>query len=144
MARADASKPNMGLTSWAGAKPRKSDVAIAKNYLAVGELDTLNRIVNAYLEFAELQAMSRRPMYMLDWAAKLDDFLRLGDREVLTHPGTVSHEDAVSKAEQEYERFAKRRAVLPALVEEDFARALEAVKQLEQRRPVSARSRKKC
>ncbi len=75
-ARADAAKPNMGLTTWTGAAPRKTDVAIAKNYLGAGELDALNQIVTAYLEFAELQALNRRPMYMADWIAKLDDFLQ--------------------------------------------------------------------
>src|SRR5262245_19683706 len=81
--RADATKPNMGLTSWAGPTPRKADVAIAKNYLAIDELDALNKIVVAYLDFAEVQALNRRPMYMIDWIAKLDEFLELADREVL-------------------------------------------------------------
>ncbi len=85
--RADSTKPNMGLTTWAGDKPRKSDVSVAKNYLAAEEIDALNRIVTAYLEFAELQAMSRRAMHMADWIAKLDDFLRLSDRQILTHAG---------------------------------------------------------
>jgi len=91
-ARADASKPNMGLTSWAGDALRKIDVAIAKNYLDAGELETLNRIVNAYLEFAELQALARKPMYMANWITKLDDFLRLSERQILQHAGKVTHE----------------------------------------------------
>lgn len=78
-------------------------MAIAKNYLAVEEIERLNRIVNAYLEFAELQAMDRRPMYMADWIAKLDDFLRLSDREVLRDAGKVSHDDAAAKAALENE-----------------------------------------
>ena len=86
-ARADAGKPNMGLSIWSGSVPRKSDVTVAKNYLAADELDALNRIVSAYLEFAELQALGRRPMHMADWIAKLDDFLRLGEREILEHAG---------------------------------------------------------
>ncbi len=69
--RADASRPHMGLTSWAGDRPRKTDVSIAKNYLNADEIDALNRIVTAYLEFAELQALNRRPMYMADWFSKL-------------------------------------------------------------------------
>ena len=93
-ARADAAKPNMGLTTWAGDAPSKADVAVAKNYLADGELEALNRIVNAYLEFAELQAMNRKPMYMADWIGKLDDFLRLSEREILRHAGKVSNEAA--------------------------------------------------
>lgn len=110
VARADAAKPNMGLTSWAGETPRKADVAVAKNYLGQDELEALNRIVTAYLEFAELQALNRKPMYMADWITKLDDFLKLSDREILRHAGKVSHNDAVAKAELEYDRFAGARA----------------------------------
>jgi hypothetical protein len=69
----------MGLTSWTGAEPRKADASVAKNYLGAEELDALNKIVTAYLEFAEVQALNRRPMYMADWIAKLDDFLKLSE-----------------------------------------------------------------
>ena len=89
--RADATQINMGLTSWAGSRPRKEDAAIAKNYLNADELDTLNRIVTGYLEFAELQARNRKPMTMQNWITKLDDFVRLGEREILTHAGSISH-----------------------------------------------------
>lgn len=82
--RADASKPNMGLPSWSGDRPRKTDVATAKNYLSEDEIQALNLIVSAYLDFAELQAHSRKPMYMADWIRKLDDFIRLSDRAILT------------------------------------------------------------
>ena len=85
--RVDAAKPNLGLTSWSGSRPRKEDIAIAKNYLAAEELEALNRIVTAYLEFAELQARNRKAMYMRDWIAKLDDFLRLSEHNILTHAG---------------------------------------------------------
>ena len=85
--RADATRTNMGLTSWIGTKPRKEDVAIAKNYLNSEELEVFNRIVAGYLEFAELQALNRKPMTMKNWIAKLDDFLHLGEREILTHAG---------------------------------------------------------
>ena len=85
LARAQADAPNMGLTSWAGPAIRKTDVTVAKNYLNAEEIEALNRIVSAYLDFAELQAMSRRAMTMDAWIAKLDEFLRLADREVLTH-----------------------------------------------------------
>jgi hypothetical protein len=142
-ARADASKPNMGLTSWAGGVPRKADVAIAKNYLNAEELEALNRIVNAYLEFAELQAMNRKPMYMADWIAKLDDFLRLSERDVLRHAGTVSHEAAVGRAESEHDRFAAARAALPSPVEKHFEEAIGEVKQLEKKRPGQSKERKK-
>ena len=89
-------------------------MAIAKNYLAADELEALNRIVTAYLEFAELQALNRKPMHMADWIAKLDDFLRLSEREILQHAGHHSHEAAVAKAEQEYDRFSAKLAALPA------------------------------
>jgi len=125
--RADATKPNMGMTSFQGSRPSKSEASIAKNYLTLEELDALNRIVNAYLEFAELQALNRRLMYMTDWATKLDDFLRLGDREILTHPGLISHEDAIRKAEAEYEKYRIRMLDEPSQVEKDFE---EAVKKL--------------
>jgi hypothetical protein len=143
-ARADAGKPNMGLTSWTGRLPRKTDVAIAKNYLDAHELDALNRIVTAYLEFAELQALSRKPMYMAAWIAKLDEFLRLSEREILQHAGGVSHEEAVAKAELEFDRFSATEATLPSPVEQHFEEALRAVKQLDRGRPrakPSARAR---
>jgi hypothetical protein len=132
--RADASKPNMGLTSWAGPTPRKADVAIAKNYLDVDELDALNKIVIAYLDFAEVQALNRRPMYMVDWIAKLDEFLKLAEREVLTHAGSISHAEAVQKAELEFETFTAARRALPSPVEQHFDEAVKNVKQLERGR----------
>jgi hypothetical protein len=92
--RANAVKPHMGLTSWKGAKVRKPDVAIAKNYLQEDELKKLSLIVTQYLDFAELQALERRPMTMRDWIAKLDAFLRAGDREILEHAGSISAEEA--------------------------------------------------
>lgn len=140
VARADASKENLGLTSWARSKPRKADAAIAKNYLTAEELDTLNRIVTAYLEFAELQALNRRPMTMADWVRKLDDFLRLGDRAVLTHAGSVSHAEAVAKAKQQFEMFAKQRSELPSAVEEDFEQAVRSFEKFQRGRPVKRRS----
>ena len=91
--RSDASKPQMGLkTTRPGGIIRKDDVSVARNYLTEEELHALNRIVNAYIEFAELQALNRRPMTMRDWIAKLDDFLRLSERELLTHAGRISAE----------------------------------------------------
>ncbi len=142
-ARADAGQPAMGLMTWTGAVPRKSDVTVAKNYLAADELDALNRIVSAYLEFAELQALGRRPMHMADWIAKLDDFLRLGEREILEHAGSVSHDIAVARAESEYERFSTHRATLPSPVEQDFDESVRTIEQIESRRgPQGKRSRK--
>jgi hypothetical protein len=125
--RADAARPNMGLTNWQGALPTREEAVIAKNYLTAEELEALNRIVNAYLEFAELQALSRKPMYMRDWISKLEDFLRLGEREILTHAGTISHEQALRKAELEFEEYRVRQLAQPSQVEKDFD---EAVKRL--------------
>ena len=133
--RADASAPNMGLTNWAGASKggvlRKADVSVAKNYLNEEELGTLNRIVNAYLEFAELQAQARREMTMNAWIAKLDDFLRLSDRDVLTHAGKITAELAQAKAEGEFSAFQQRRLAEPSRAEQDFVTSISAqVKQL--------------
>lgn len=107
--RADSSKPNMGLTNWRGAKVRKQDVGIAKNYLDEQELAALNNLVEQYLVFAEGQAMKRIPMYMKDWIAKLHGFLALNDREILTHAGRISHVVAVEKAEAEYLKYNQQR-----------------------------------
>ena len=98
----------MGLTTWTGALPKRQDAEYAKNYLSEDELDTLNRIVNLYLDFAELQAKSHIPMYMKDWIQKLDDFLKLSGKELLTHAGTISAEVAKLKADTEYDRFKER------------------------------------
>ena len=106
--RADAEKDFMGLTTWTGALPKRQDAEYAKNYLSEDELDTLNRIVNLYLDFAELQAKSHTPMYMKDWIQKLDDFLKLSGKELLTHVGTISAEVAKLKADTEYDRFKER------------------------------------
>lgn len=128
-ARADASKPNMGLTSFAGVAPRKAEVMVAKNYLAPEEVDEMNRIVSAYLEFAELQATNRRPMYMADWTSKLDGFLKLSERDVLRHTGTVTRDDAEAKAAAEYSLFhaARAKAALPSPVEQHFEAAVREV-----------------
>ena len=106
--RADADKDFMGLTSWTGALPKRSDAEIAKNYLSPDELDTLNRIVSLYLDFAELQAKSHKPMYMKDWIQKLDEFLSLSGKDLLPHAGTVSAEIAKQKADSEYDKYRKR------------------------------------
>ena len=129
--RADASKPNMGLTNWPGGTIRMADVTVAKNYLSPQELDLLNRIVTIYLDFAELQALSRKPMYMRDWIAKLDDFLRLNERDILTDGGAISHEQALEKARTEYEKFCATRAALPSPVERHFQEAVDETKRLE-------------
>jgi len=132
--RADAAKPHMGMTAWSGETPRKADAEIAKNYLAEKELDILNRIVSMYLDFAELQALNRRPMHMRDWLAKLDDFLKLSGRDILTDAGKISHDKALEKAHAEYERYHRERINEPSSVETQCLEAIEEVKRLEESR----------
>ena len=124
--RADANKDFMGLTTWRGAMPTKHEAEIAKNYLTEDEVDMLNRIVNLYLDFAELQARSHVPMYMKDWIKKLDDFLMLSGKELLTHAGAVSAEVAKLKADTEYDRFRERTQYQLSPVEIHFLEAFEA------------------
>jgi hypothetical protein len=107
--RADADMPNMGLTSWKGAKVRKQDITIAKNYLKEDELRKLNRFVTMYLDYAEDQAQLRNPLYMQDWRHKLDAFLQFNEREILNHPGTVAMEIAKQLAKDEYDKYNQRR-----------------------------------
>ncbi len=128
---ADAGKPNMGMTNWSASRPRKADAIVAKNYLDAEELDALNKIVNAYLEFAEVQALNRRPMAMAEWIAKLDDFLRLGEREILTHAGRISHESAVAYAEVQFDLYRQQCAKEVAAVERDFDAATKKLKTIE-------------
>jgi len=130
--RADAQQANMGLTTWSGQKIRKADVSVAKNYLTQAELDTLNRIVTIYLEFAELQALNRKPMHMSDWIAKLDDFIKISDRDILTHAGKVGHKDALANAYAEYEKYHQQRLNAPSSVEQHFQEAVNQTKQIEE------------
>ena len=113
-ARADASKDNMGLTSFKGAKVRKTDVTIAKNYMTREEISTLNLIVNMYLDYAELQAKQHHVMHMADWEDKLNQFLRFNGREVLQDFGTVKREVAEALAVAEYEKYDVHRHMLEA------------------------------
>lgn len=124
--RANADKDFMGLTTWHGAWPTRHDAEIAKNYLTADEVDTLNRIVNLYLDFAELQAKSHVPMYMRDWVKKLDDFLSLSGKELLTHAGSISAEVAKLKANAEYDKFKERTRLELSPVEIHFIEAFEA------------------
>lgn len=126
--RADASKANMGLTSWKGGAVRKGDVTVAKNYLHEKEIAELNRIVVMFLDFAEDQARRRRQIFLKDWQTKLDEFLRFNEREVLPNAGRISREQADGLAEGEYERFAaRRREQLEAAAESDVMRELEGL-----------------
>ena len=123
--RVDAAKPNLGLTNWRGAVIRKPDVVIAKNYLTEPELAALNNLVEQYLIFAQGQAMRRIPMHMADWITKLDAFLTLNDRDILTHAGRVSHDMAQAKAELEYDTFKALTAGTSHPVDADFDKAVE-------------------
>lgn len=106
--RIDANKPNLGLTHIKGNKPTKQEIEIAKNYLDEAELNVLNRMVTAYLELAELQALNRKPMYMKDWIERLDDFVRMTGNSILQNAGTVSHTQALKKATAEYEKYKEK------------------------------------
>ena len=128
--RVDAAKPNLGLTNWRGAVIRKQDVSIAKNYLSEPELAALNNLVEQYLVFAQGQAMRRVPMHMADWIEKLNGFLTLNDRDILTHAGRISHEMAQAKAELEYDKFKALGASAPRKVDADFEQATKDLKKL--------------
>lgn len=119
--RADHAKPNMGLNTWQKDEVRKTDVLIAKNYLAETEVTELNRIVTMWLDFAEDQATRRKQVFMQDWADKLDDFLRFNDRAVLNNAGRVSKKQADAKATLEYDKFAESRRELKEVeAEKDY------------------------
>ena len=123
--RIDAGKPNLGLTNFKGKKPTKQETEIAKNYLNAEELNILNRMVTAYLELAELQAFNRQPMYMKDWAGRLDDFLKMTGSEILDHAGTISHQQAIEKAATEYSKFKELHKGDLSIAETDFVRQIE-------------------
>ncbi|MBO9330765.1 hydroxyacid dehydrogenase [Achromobacter xylosoxidans] len=134
--RADPTQPNMALTSWKGARVRKGDVTVAKNYLNAEELDQLNRIVSMFLDFAELRAMQRKDLRMADWRAYVDSFMVFNEQAVLEGSGRMSHQAMTSIAHERYERFDAVRRQAEAL-EADLAemRELEQVeKQLSGRR----------
>jgi hypothetical protein len=132
--RADADKPNMGLTTWKNtpAGPiRKADVTVAKNYLTQQEIVELNRVVSMYLDYAEDQARRHRPMHMSDWAARLDSFLQFNERNVLTHAGMISHELAEEHALAQFAVFEQQRLQSEAAQStSDFDRAVEHMKRL--------------
>jgi hypothetical protein len=129
--RANASQPHMGLqTTRPGGVVRKEDVSVAKNYLSADELQVLNRIVNLYIEYAELQALDRKPMRMQDWITKLDDFLKISGRELLDHAGQISAANAKAKAELEYARYRQQKDALPRAVDADFERVAKELKAL--------------
>jgi hypothetical protein len=132
-ARADRTKPNMGLTSWKGTRVRKDDVSTSKNYLETHEIDELNRMVVMYLDFAEDRARRGKPMYMVDWKERLAAFLRFNEREVLDNLGQVSMEVAKRTALMEYDHFDRDRRSREAIEadDEDMASLTEYVDRLE-------------
>ena len=134
--RADAAKPHMGLlTTRPGGLVRKDDVGIAKNYLTAEELQVLNRIVNFYIEFAELQALERKPMTMNNWISKLDEFLKISGRELLDHAGKISAETARAKAEKEYVRYRSLQDAQPHPVDAHFEQAAKQLQNVAKKLP---------
>lgn len=129
--RADAEQPQMGVTNFPGSRLLKRDVEVAKNYLNETELDMLNRMVTAYLEVAEIQAMNRTPLTMRDWVERLTQFLTMTGRELLTHAGKVSHEQALQKAHAEYDKYKAQLLAEPTEVEKDFVEAERELKRIE-------------
>ncbi|MBQ1417584.1 MAG: virulence RhuM family protein [Selenomonas sp.] len=113
-ARADASQDNMGLTSFKGAKVRRGDVTVAKNYMTQEEISTLNLIVNMYLDYAELQAKQHHVMHMAEWEEKLNQFLQFNGREVLQDAGKISRELAEKLALEQYDQYDAHRRMLEA------------------------------
>jgi hypothetical protein len=136
--RADAEHPTMGITNYPGNKLLKRDVEIAKNYLTEEELNLLNRIVTAYLEIAEIQALNRNPMTMQDWIERLDQFLTMTGRELLTHTGQIGHEAAIAKAHEEYEAFRMKQLREPTEVERHFIEAEQELEQIELSRKIKS------
>ena len=124
--RADAQKPFMGLTSFSGDLPTMRDIGVAKNYLQEDELRVLNNLVSGYFDLAEINAIEHRPMYMQDYIAQLDAVLTSGNRKLLTDAGSVSHRQALRKAEQEYRKY---QAATLSPVEEAY---LTSIRELEE------------
>jgi hypothetical protein len=130
--RADAGKPNMGLTNWKGLKVRKCDVTVAKNYLNETEIRNLNRIITMYLDYAEMQAERKQPVYMSEWKEKLDAFLTFNQQEILHDSGSVSMEIARRLALEEYDKFALRILENDALIPDTEFEKIS--KQIEQKK----------
>ena len=133
--RANANQPFSGLTNFKGDKPTKKETEIAKNYLKKDELDILNRMVTAYLEVAELQALTRKAMYMNDWSGRLDDFLTMTGNNILENAGKVSHQKALDKAHTEYSKYKEQIKNELSNVEKDFIKQIDTTtKKLEKKK----------
>ena len=122
--RADAEKPFMGLTAFSGDFPTAKDIAVAKNYLSADELKILNNLVSGYFDFAEIQAMRRRPMYMSDYVENLDRILASTGEALLTDRGTVSHTQAMEKAKEEYRKYQAQNL---SPVEEEYLQTIRSI-----------------
>lgn len=131
--RADSEKEFMGLTSWHGEFPERTDVEIAKNYLSREELEILERLVSAYLDIAELRAMNREPMYMKDWIETIDDYLKMTRRDILTHKGKISHRQALEKAHKEYEKYSEKTNRHLSAVERHYLEAISTLEGIEKK-----------
>ncbi len=123
--RVDSSKEHIGLTNFKGELPTKNEVEIAKNYLSQDELNILNRMVAAFLEIAEIRALDRTPMYMADWTKQLDAFLKMTNKNILQHSGTISHQKAIEKAHGEYVIYKEKINNRITQVEKDFMKQIE-------------------
>lgn len=143
--RADATRPNMGLTTWKNApagRIRKADVTIAKNYLSQEEISELNRVVTMYLDYAEDQARRKKPMHMADWVGRLDAFLEFNERNILTHAGTVSQRLAQELAHAEFEKHdGECRRLEAEQPTSDFDEVVEEVKRLKEGDPRTEKAR---
>lgn len=128
--RADSTKANMGLSNFQDRKPSKQETQIAKNYLNENELEMLNRIVTAYIEIAENQAMNQTPMYMKDWIARLDDFLKMTGKDILENAGKISHKMAMEKVHAEYETYKEKTKDALSKVEKDFIEYIDETAKL--------------
>ncbi len=123
--RVDSTKEHIGLTNYKSEIPTKREVGIAKNYLSEKELNILNRMVTAFLEIAEIQALDRTPMYMSDWIKQLDIFLKMTNKDILQHSGSVSHQQAIERAISEYEIYKENMKNRITQVEKDFVKQIE-------------------
>ena len=123
--RVDAKKENIGLINFKDEIPTQKEVEIAKNYLSEDELNILNRMVTAFLEIAEIQALDRMPMYMADWIKQLDTFLKMTNKNILQYSGNISHKQAIEKAHIEYELYKEKINNRISQVEKDFMKQIE-------------------
>jgi hypothetical protein len=133
-ARVDAGKPFMGLLTFSGSQPSKAEIAVAKNYLDEKELKRLNTLVSAYFDAAEFRAQGHQPTYMKDWLAHLDRLILAMEAKSLHGTGNVSHEQAIAKAEEEYDKYRAQLSAAPSEAELDYLETLKSVQRKVQRR----------